>query len=181
MSILVPLSSAVRGAGQGPPGWLSLQPGEQFLRSWGRSCCGGKRKQNNGAAVIGAIAAASGTIFAGQSSQHVARTRDMGDWIAISVAICMAIGAVVYVIILKRGGLSAVLTDRRMAFREKRRQSEIRLADITRLEAVQLGRRPAVRIYIRQMAGPAVTLPLSDHAEIEEISQAAIAAGARLR
>ncbi|MEZ5338053.1 MAG: hypothetical protein R3F46_07270 [bacterium] len=178
--ILKPLSSAARGAGQGPPGWLGIQPGEQLLLRWGRGC-GCKDLQQRSTTVMVSAAAGISTLITTQAGSTPSSARSVWEWLAIGLGLTMLLATMIYAVVRKFGALQAVLTDRRMVFREKRQLSEIRLADISRLETVQLRRQQAVRIHVGRQAGPAVTLPLDDPAELEQIRMAALAAGAKLR
>ncbi len=184
MSMFIPVASRRNSEPQGPPGWFSPEPGEGFIHSYGgRQCRSGKP----GAlvSISSALFVAGMTVFTafiGDRVQPAAAASDSTEWIAISVCAMLVILMLVFIVRLKRKGLQAVLTDRRMLFREKGRISAIRLADIARLEALDTNRGRCIGIHIRRQRGVAVILPVPDEAAaLAQISAMAQAAGAELK
>lgn len=169
------------------PSWLKLQAGEQYIRHWGRACCGSSGKKGTVASSIGV---ALMTVFAGQFAWiDLDMFKDGGEpstirWVMIGV-FCMTmlvgIGVVIWTL-SKRGSLQAALTNQRILFREKGQLTQIALRDLRVLRAVDNGREKLVQFSAKQHRGPVASLPVKDPVEvIRQIEALALAAGAELK
>jgi hypothetical protein len=168
---------------RGAPGWLKLDADEQFIQHFG-SCCSSSRSGGMATILTGFMGA--GTYIATAMISDVkpgsAGSRDLGDWIAIGVGAVLLISILISVLMLKRNRLQAVLTERRVLFREKGRLTQVALRDITKLTAANSGGELLVQFHVRRQRGPVASLPVKDPEEvIRQIEELAIAAGAELK
>ena len=172
-------SGGTGGSGGEKPDWLKLEPGEQFVRAYGR---GGKQKQPIAITLGLASLALAGVLnfYLFDRRTDIQVGADLWPVLAVLVGLPLLAVLMVVFVKLRRGG-QAYLTTRMLIVRQGRGFGGVPLSDITRVRPGSGLAQSRVEVFTTTGASPVASLRVAEpQAAAEELATLAQAAGAKL-